>query len=56
MVGTDTYATGRWDAYGDLIEEHRRWLAQLPRDVAEAIAWGNAARLFGAGAGAGQKD
>ena len=51
MVGTDTYVTGRWDAYGDLIEEHRRWLAQLPRDVAEAIAWGNAARLFGAGAG-----
>ncbi len=47
MVGTDTYVTGRWDAYGDLIEEHRRWLAQLPPDVGEAIAWGNAARLFG---------
>ena len=56
MVGTDTYVTERWDAYGDLVAEHRRWLAQLPRDVAEAIAWGNAARLFGAGAGAGQKD
>ena len=56
MVGTDTYMTGRWDAYGDLVEEHRRWLAQLPRDVAEAIAWGNAARLFGAGTGAGRKD
>ena len=52
MVGTDTYLSSRWDVYGELIDAHRRWLAQLPRDVAEAIAFRNAVRLFGAG---GQK-
>ena len=52
-VGTDTYVNGRWEAYRALVEEHRRWLARLPRDVAAAIAWGNAARLFGPGAGSG---
>ncbi len=51
MIGTDTYVTGRWDTYGGLIEEHRRWLAQLPGDVARAIAYGNAVALVGAGGG-----
>ncbi|MBM3541024.1 MAG: amidohydrolase [Alphaproteobacteria bacterium] len=49
MVGTDTYVTSRWDGYGAIVEDHRRYLAQLPREVAEAIAWRNAARLFGTG-------
>ncbi|MFQ5775553.1 MAG: amidohydrolase family protein [Kiloniellaceae bacterium] len=49
MIGTDTYVTRRWEVYGALVEEHRRWLAQLPRAVATAIAYGNAAREFGAG-------
>lgn len=48
MIGTDTYVTGRWDDYGRLIEEHRRWLGHLPRAAAEQIAWRNAVRLFGA--------
>jgi predicted TIM-barrel fold metal-dependent hydrolase len=47
MVGTDTYINDRWDAYGSLIEEHRNWLGQLPREIAEAIAHGNATRVFG---------
>ncbi|MGQ0663836.1 MAG: amidohydrolase family protein [Pseudomonadota bacterium] len=51
MIGTDTYTTSRWDAYRSLVEEHRRWLALLPKEVAEAIAHGNADRLFGAGVG-----
>ena len=46
VIGSDTYLTSRWDNYGELIEEHRKWLAQLPADVAEAIAHRNAARLF----------
>jgi predicted TIM-barrel fold metal-dependent hydrolase len=46
-----TYVTGRWDQYGRLIDEHRRWLAHLPKAAAEAIAWRNAQRLFGACAG-----
>jgi predicted TIM-barrel fold metal-dependent hydrolase len=49
MVGTDTYVTGRWEVYGQLIADHRRWLAQLPKPVADAIAHGNAAKWFGAG-------
>ncbi len=38
MIGTDTYINDRWDVYGSLIDEHRNWLGQLPRDTAEAIA------------------
>ncbi len=49
MIGTDTYVPSRWDIYGALVDEHRRWLARLPPAVAEAIAHGNAARQFGAG-------
>ncbi len=49
MIGTDTYVNARWAAYGEVIAAHRRWLAQLPRPLAEAIAFRNATRLFGAG-------
>lgn len=49
MIGTDTHAPGRWASYPDLIEAHRQWLTQLPREVAEAIAWRNAVRVFGSG-------
>ncbi|MFQ5955932.1 MAG: amidohydrolase family protein [Kiloniellales bacterium] len=49
MIGTDTYVEPRWAIYGELVDQHRQWLAQLPRAVAEAIAYGNAVRLFGAG-------
>ncbi len=49
MIGTDTYVAFRWYDYGALIGEHRQWLAQLPRPAAEAIAYCNAARRFGAG-------
>jgi len=51
MIGTDTYVTSRWDQYGRLVDEHRRWLNHLPKAAAEAIAWRNAQRLFGACAG-----
>ena len=51
MIGTDTYVTSRWDSYGRLIDEHRKWLTHLPKAAAEAIAWRNAQRLFGACAG-----
>ena len=47
MIGTDTYINDRWDVYGSLIEEHRNWLNQLPRDTAKAIAHGNATRVYG---------
>ncbi|MBI3993794.1 MAG: amidohydrolase family protein [Candidatus Lambdaproteobacteria bacterium] len=47
LVGSDTYANGRWAAYDGIISGHRRYLAQLPPEVARAIAYGNAVRLVG---------
>ena len=47
LVGSDTWVNGRWDQYEALMEEARRWLAELPPDAARRIAWDNGARLFG---------
>ena len=47
MIGSDTYVDERWAYYGDVIDDHRRWLALLPGDVARAIAHGNARTLLG---------
>ncbi len=46
MVGSDTWVNARWDQYEALMAEARRWLGDLPPDVARQIAWGNAATLF----------
>lgn len=53
MIGTDTWTVGgtftgneRWDAYAEIVKEIRGWLAQLPTDVAEAIAYRNADRFL----------
>ncbi|MBI4588255.1 MAG: amidohydrolase family protein [Candidatus Rokubacteria bacterium] len=47
MLGTDTWTTSRWEALPAYLEEMRAWLRQLPREVAEKIAFRNAERLFG---------
>jgi hypothetical protein len=47
MVGTDTWMTSRWQVLADGMQQTRHWLAQLPRDVAEQLAFRNAERLFG---------
>jgi len=46
MVGSDTWVNGQWDNYVGLIELNRKWLSNLPRDIAENIAYKNAAKLF----------
>ena len=46
LVGTDTWVTSRWESVRDANEAVQRWLQQLPRDVAEQIAWKNGERLF----------
>jgi predicted TIM-barrel fold metal-dependent hydrolase len=47
MIGSDTWSNSQWERYEALMATNRRWLAQLPRDIAERIAYGNAERLFG---------
>lgn len=53
MIGTDTWTVGgnftgneRWETYAEIVRGIRAWLAQLPADVAEAIAYGNAERFI----------
>jgi hypothetical protein len=46
LTGMDTYTPGRWVELPELVAEARGWLQQLPEEVAHAIAYGNAARLF----------
>jgi hypothetical protein len=47
LLGSDTWINERWASYGDIMAGYRAWLAQLPKDVANRIANGNAKRLFG---------
>jgi len=47
MVGTDSFTPERWHYVAGHAEYSRQWLADLPRDVAERIAWKNGDTLFG---------
>jgi hypothetical protein len=47
MIGTDTWIPSRWPQLPRLMADVRTWLRQLPRDLAERIAYGNAEALFG---------
>lgn len=47
LIGSDTWTNSRWEGYEALIGDARRWLADLPDDIAQRIAWGNGAKLFG---------
>jgi hypothetical protein len=46
MVGTDTWVPERWHYIPDHAAFSRAWLADLPADLAERIAWKNAETLF----------
>lgn len=46
LVGTDTWVTSRWETLVEGMRAIRGWLNQLPRHVAEQIAYRNAERLF----------
>lgn len=46
MVGSDTWVNQRWSAYDETMRGYRTWLGDLPADVAQRVAWGNAAALF----------
>jgi hypothetical protein len=47
MVGTDTFTPERWHYVIEHANWVRRWVAQLPPAVGEALAWRNGERLFG---------
>ncbi len=47
MVGTDTYTPERWHYVGEHASWSRQWLSDLPREVAERIAWKNGEQVFG---------
>lgn len=47
VIGSDTWVNARWQYYEDLMRSYRRWLGGLPPEVAQGVAWGNAARLWG---------
>ena len=46
MIGSDTWTTSRWEQVVGMAGEARRFLQQLPPDVAEKIAYKNFQRLF----------
>ena len=47
MVGTDSFTPERWHYIGEHASWSRQWLADLPPDIAERIAWKNGETLFG---------
>ena len=54
MLGTDTYTPERWHFVGEHAGWSRGWLADLPGDVAERIAFRNGEALFGVSATPGK--
>ena len=47
MVGTDTYTAERWHYVVEHANWSRGWMADLPKDVAERIAYRNGDAIFG---------
>ncbi len=46
LIGSDTWVNQRWMYYDELMRGYRRWLGDLPPEVARRIAWDNGAKLF----------
>ena len=46
LLGSDTWINERWASYGEIMAQYRAWLSQLPPDIAQRIASGNARALF----------
>ncbi|QKO23219.1 amidohydrolase [Rhodoferax sp. BAB1] len=46
LIGSDTWVNQRWMYYDELMRGYRRWLGDLPPEVARRIAWDNGASLF----------
>lgn len=46
LVGVDTFSVNRWVTFDKVMTDIRHWLGQLPPDVADKMAYQNAAGLF----------
>lgn len=46
MIGTETHAADRWNVIGSHAASVRAWLAELPAEVAERIAYTNGETLL----------
>lgn len=46
MIGVDTFNTSRWHIFNSATGTIRRWLAQLPDEIAMQLAFNNAARIY----------
>ena len=46
LLGSDTWVNQRWEGYPQIMAGYRQWLGELPREVAERIAWKNGKELF----------
>ena len=46
MLGTDTYTPERWYYVGEHASWSRAWLKDLPRELAERLAYRNAEALL----------
>ena len=47
IYGSDTWVPSRWADVIPMADDARRWLSQLPPDIADKIAYRNAEKLFG---------
>jgi hypothetical protein len=47
LLGSDTWVNQRWQYYEDTMKGYRVWLGDLPREMAQRIAWENGASVFG---------
>jgi hypothetical protein len=47
LIGSDTWINQRWQQDEALMDDYRAWLGSLPAMLAQRIAWGNGAGLFG---------
>jgi Tat protein secretion system quality control protein TatD with DNase activity len=47
LLGSDCWVTERWAQYDELMSYYRKWLAELPKEKAEQIAFRSGERMFG---------
>ncbi len=55
MVGTDTFAPERWYYVADHAEFSRKWIATLPKDLIEGLAYKNAEEMIARVVAAGEQ-